>query len=104
MSERKKAGHTPRLCFVGIDGKRFIIASTGMCDMIGAAANRTLGRDIDDIEYQWSMYGNRWMQTPWGLPRAVSHTADELSVGTRGLQRQTPSVACDRQLLTHQAL
>src|SRR5688572_33464407 len=78
VTESKESGDPAGLCFVGVYGKRVVATPARMRYMIGAAADGTFIRNIDDIENKRRVHGNRRMQAARRLPRTIADSADEL--------------------------
>src|SRR5215467_6528202 len=102
MPQREEASRTSTLRLIGIDGKRVRITPPRMLHMIGAAANRTAVPGINDVEDQWRVHGDRWVETRRWLPGAIAHTGNVFMLYAGGMQRQAPpmtghNVACIRQ-------
>src|SRR2546425_12960273 len=104
MSKFEKAGHAPGFRFIRVYWKRFVTESAGMRHVISASSDGPLGRNVNHIEHEWSMYWNRRMQAARRLPCTVSHTADKIAVSSRWLKGQTPSIARDDHSFVDQAL
>ena len=93
MSKFEKARDAPGFRFVRVYRKRFVTASAGMRYIVHTTSDSPLGRNVNHIEHEWSMHGNRRMQAARRLPCTVSHTADKIAVSSRWLKGQTPSIA-----------
>ena len=51
-----ETAHAACFCLVGVDRQRIVIASTGMADMVGTAADRTPAPGVNDVEYQRGLH------------------------------------------------
>src|SRR5688572_17569658 len=88
---------------VAVHRKGIIAASSGMRDVIGAAAERTMIPSVIKIKTQRRVRGDRGLQTCGRLPGAIAHARDTLAVCAGGMQRDAMAVAGDGKAVVHQA-
>src|SRR3954447_26442015 len=71
-----EARQAPRFRFIRIDRNGFVVAATGMGDMVDAAAERTPAPEVEDIEREGSVDIDRRLQRGGQLPRLEPYTRD----------------------------
>src|SRR3977135_2113488 len=74
-----EARQAPRFRFIRIDRNGFVIAATGMGDMIDAAAERTPAPEVEDIEREGGVDIDRRLQRGGQFPRLEAYTRDVLA-------------------------
>src|SRR5262245_15372746 len=103
MSESKKTCGPTSLSLIRVHRKRLIVSSAWMSHMVRTPSDRTLRLNVNHIEDQRSMHGNRRMQTPRRLPCSISDTANEIPVRASRLQRKSSSITSHSDSLIRQS-
>ena len=93
MTMRPEPCEPPRFRLVGVDGKRFVVATARVRNVISAAADGALRPTVDEIEAQRRLHANRRMQRRRGTSCAEAHAGDELAGNTGGGQRDDTAIA-----------
>src|SRR5688572_30826935 len=97
MPKREESRVPACFRFVRVYWKCFVGTSARVHHMISTSTHRTAGGCVDDLQRQRRMDRNRGMQAPGRLPRPVSHPTNEFALGSCRMQRQTTSVAKNRE-------
>src|SRR6478752_696783 len=90
-----EARQAPRFRFVRVDRNGFVVAATGMGDMIDAAAQRTPAPEVEDIEREGGVDIDRRLQRGGQLPRLEAYASDVFAGPTSRGQRNAAPVAGD---------
>src|SRR3954468_3177281 len=69
----------PCFRFIRVDRNGFVVAATGMGDMVDAAAQRTPAPDVEDIEREGCMDIDCGLQRGGQLPRLETYARDVLA-------------------------
>src|SRR5262249_21945005 len=85
-----------RFPFVGIDRETLVVASARMRDMVNAAAERTRGPGIEDVEGERGVRVDRRLQRIGKLPGLEADARDKFADAAGGSKRQPPSIARDQ--------
>src|SRR5580658_9302142 len=91
VAARMKAGETPSLRLMGIDGRGLEVAPAGVADMEGAAGDGAVGPEIDELEDQRRMDRDRRMERRGQSPGAKAHAGDELAFRPGRMQGNAPA-------------
>src|SRR5438445_2833464 len=92
----REARQPPRLRFIRVYGRRLVVASGRMRDMVDAAAQRAAAPRIENVEGQRGMHIDRRVQSGRQLPSLEAYAGDTFAGTAGGAQRNASSVARDR--------
>ena len=95
VADVEEPRQAPAFRLVRVDRKDVEVPSSGMRDVVDAAAHRALVPCVQDVEHQRRVHRNRRMQAARRLPCPIAHAGDELADRSRGMQRHAPAVARD---------
>src|SRR3954462_5787847 len=71
-----EARQAPRFRFIRVDRNGFVVAATGMGDMVDAAAERTPAPEVEDIEREGGVDIDRGLQRGGQFPRLEADARD----------------------------
>src|SRR5690348_2163945 len=95
VAETLEPGESARLCFVGIDRKGLVVATTGMRDMVDAATQRATTPAIIDVEGERRLHGDGGMQRGCEPPRLEADASDILARAPGRSERHPAAIASD---------
>ncbi len=99
-----EAGEPAALGLELVDRQLLVVAPGRVHDVVGAAAQRTPGPAVDQVELERRVDADGGMQAGRRLPGAEADAGDPFAAGAGRLQRQGVAVAGDGEALALQAL